>query len=86
MNEGRSLCRPLILERHEMRDIEMSTSQQFDGRWLVYYVGSGRVEIQGLKSNAQAIEYITTKPSGEFARFVYVPSCLENGKRKNFVQ
>jgi hypothetical protein len=56
-----------------MRNIEMSTSQQFDGRWLVYYVKSGSVEIQGLESEKQAIEYITTKPSGEFAKFVYVP-------------
>lgn len=57
-----------------MRDIEMSTSQQFDGRWLVYYVGNGRVEIQGLPSKNIAVEYIQTKPPGEFARFVYVPS------------
>lgn len=56
-----------------MRDIEMSTSQQFDGRWLVYYVKSGSVEIQGLDTQKQAIEYINTKASGEFARFVYVP-------------
>lgn len=56
-----------------MRNIYMSTSQQFDGRWLVYYVKSGSVEIQGLDTQEQAIEYINTKPSGEFARFVYLP-------------
>lgn len=68
-----------------MRDIEMSTSQQFDGRWLVYYTKSGRVEIQGLESNEQAIEYITSKPSGEFGRFVFVPSGVENEQRKDSV-
>ena len=68
-----------------MRDIEMSTSQQFDGRWLVHYVKSGRVEIQGLESNEQAIEYIRTKPAGEFGRFVYVPSGVQDGERKDVV-
>jgi hypothetical protein len=68
-----------------MRDIEMSTSQQFDGRWLVYYVVTGRVEIQGLESNEQAIEYIKTKPSGEFARFVYVPGGVEDDQRASVV-
>lgn len=64
-----------------MRDIEMSTSQQFDGRWLVYYVKSGQVEIQGLDSEEQAIEYIKTKPAGEFARFTHVSRGVENGER-----
>ena len=58
----------------------MSTSQQSDGRWLVYYVKRGLVEIQGLESQKQAIEYIKTKPPGEFARFVYVPQNAKESK------
>lgn len=63
-----------------MRNIEMSTSQQFDGRWLVYYVKRGSVEIQGLESQKQAIDYIKTKPAGEFGRFVYVPQNTKESK------
>lgn len=66
-----------------MRDVEMSTSQQFNGRWLVYYVNGGRVEIQGLQSKEQAIEYITTKPSGEFGSFVYVETSSTDGCAEN---
>lgn len=63
----------------------MSTSQQFDGRWLVYYVRNGHVELQGLDSEEQAIEYIKTKPAGEFAKFTYVSRSVEDGERKNVV-
>lgn len=61
-----------------MRDIEMGVSQQFDGRWLVYYVNGGRCELQGIPTKELAIEYITTKPAGEFAKFIYVETSLSD--------
>jgi hypothetical protein len=61
-----------MLDEMGVRDRKMGVSQQFDGRWLVCYLGSGRVEIQGLDSKEQAIEYIQSKPAGEFVRYVYV--------------
>jgi len=61
-----------MLDEVGIREIRMSTSQQFDGRWLVYYVRNGSVEIQGLASKEQAIAYIATKTPGEFARYIYV--------------
>ena len=64
----------------------MGTSQQFDGRWLVYYASSGLVEIQGLESNEQAIEYIETKPRGEFAKFVHVSRGVDDDERQDTVQ
>lgn len=68
-----------------MRDIEMSVSQQFDGRWLVYYVKGGRCELQGIPTKELAIEYIKTKPPGEFASFVYVETGLHDGNPENIL-
>jgi hypothetical protein len=61
-----------MLDEVGVREIRMGTSQQFDGRWLVCYLGSGTVEIQGIESQKQAIEYIQSKPGGEFGKYVYV--------------